>query len=298
MKDYLEQLTDILLLKMADERAAITGPAKLRQLIVELIGREDWLAMSSDVKGEIESVLAQNPAVREVIVLVREDGGPLGARHKRLVAYVTPQAHTNLRISELQSYLREKLPEYMVPSAFVVLESLPLTPNGKIDRKALPAPDSARPELAHAYAAPRTETEATLAAIAQGADVHYNILNLGIRGMEQAAREKNTRLIGSYANYCADANPLYIAYTVSGIGFMVEYVIDQMMAGTWKPEYKPFGLAMGPSSAGMEVCGGATPQMAAKIKEIDCVEEVSKGAITEVAGGAKQFTLTIGAKCP
>jgi hypothetical protein len=58
VKDYLEQLTDILLLKMADERAAITGPAKLRQLIVELIGREDWLAMSSDVKGEIESVLA------------------------------------------------------------------------------------------------------------------------------------------------------------------------------------------------------------------------------------------------
>ncbi|MFC5607688.1 BMP family protein [Variovorax soli] len=110
--------------------------------------------------------------------------------------------------------------------------------------------------------------EATLAAIAQGADVHYNILNLGIRGMEQAAREKGTRLIGSYANYCADANPLYVAYTVSGIGFMVEYAIDQMMAGTWKPEYKQFGLAMGPSSAGMEVCGGGTPQMVAKIKEI------------------------------
>jgi basic membrane protein A len=110
--------------------------------------------------------------------------------------------------------------------------------------------------------------EATLAAIAQGADVHYNILNLGIRGMEQAAREKSTRLIGSYANYCADANPLYAAYTVSGIGFMVEYAIDQFMAGTWKPEYKQFGLAMGPSSAGMEVCGGGTPQMAARIKEI------------------------------
>ncbi|MFX9188980.1 BMP family ABC transporter substrate-binding protein, partial [Acinetobacter baumannii] len=61
--------------------------------------------------------------------------------------------------------------------------------------------------------------EATLAAIAQGADVHYNILNLGVRGMEQAAREKGTKMIGSYTNYCSDNNPLYIAYTVSGIGF-------------------------------------------------------------------------------
>ena len=111
--------------------------------------------------------------------------------------------------------------------------------------------------------------EATLAAIAQGADVHYNILNLGIRGMEQAAREKGTKLIGSYTNYCADANPLYVAYTVSGIGFMIEYAIDQFVAGTWKPESKQFGLAMGPRSAGMEICSGATPQMLAKVKEIE-----------------------------
>jgi basic membrane protein A len=111
--------------------------------------------------------------------------------------------------------------------------------------------------------------EATLAAIAQGADVHYNILNLGIRGMEQAAREKGTKLIGSYTNYCSDGNPLYIAYTVSGIGFMIEYAIDQMMAGAWKPESKPFGLAMGPRSAGIEICAGATPQLVAKVQEIE-----------------------------
>jgi basic membrane protein A len=110
--------------------------------------------------------------------------------------------------------------------------------------------------------------EATLAAIAQGADIHYNILNLGIRGMEQAAREKGTKLIGSYTNYCSDKNPLYVAYTVSGIGFMVEYAIDQMMAGTWKPESKPFGLGMGPNSAGIEICTGATPQLLAKVDEI------------------------------
>jgi basic membrane protein A len=110
--------------------------------------------------------------------------------------------------------------------------------------------------------------EATLAAIAQGADIHYNILNLGVRGMEQAAREKGTRMIGSYSNYCADKNPLYVAYTVSGIGFMVEYAIDQAVAGTWHPEYKPFGLAMGPRAAGIDICMGATPEILAKVEEL------------------------------
>jgi basic membrane protein A len=110
--------------------------------------------------------------------------------------------------------------------------------------------------------------EATLAAIAQGADVHYNILNLGVRGMEQAAREKGTKMIGSYTNYCSEKNPLYIAYTTSGIGFMYEYAIDQMVAGTWHPEYKPFGLVMGPRSAGINVCAGETPEIKAKIKEL------------------------------
>lgn len=124
--------------------------------------------------------------------------------------------------------------------------------------------------------------EATLAAIAQGADVSYNIVNLGIRGMEQAAREKGTKLIGSYANYCAEKNPLYIAYTVSGIGFMVEYAIDQLMAGTWKPEYKQFGLAMGPRSASIEICSGATPAMLAKIAEIE--KDLLSGKIKVLVG--------------
>lgn len=111
--------------------------------------------------------------------------------------------------------------------------------------------------------------EATLAAIAQGADVHYNILNLGVRGMEQAAREKGTKLIGSYSNYCGDKNPLYIAYTISGIGFMLEYAIDQLVAGTWKPEAKQFGLAMGPRSAGIEICGQASAEMLTRVKDIE-----------------------------
>ncbi len=95
------------------------------------------------------------------------------------------------------------------------------------------------------------------------------IVNLGLRGMEQAAREKGTKMIGSYSNYCSDNNPLYIAYTVSGIGFMVEYAIDQIVAGTWHPEYKPFGLVMGPRAAGINICTGATPEILAKVKELE-----------------------------
>lgn len=124
--------------------------------------------------------------------------------------------------------------------------------------------------------------EATLAAIAQGADIHYNILNLGIRGMEQAAREKGTHIIGSYTNYCAEKNPLYVAYTVSGIGFMLEYAIDQMVAGTWHPEYKQFGLAMGPRAAGIDICTGATPQMLAKVQEIE--KDLLSGKIKVLIG--------------
>ncbi|MBX3456158.1 BMP family ABC transporter substrate-binding protein [Ferrovibrio sp.] len=110
--------------------------------------------------------------------------------------------------------------------------------------------------------------EATLAAIAQGADVHYHILNLGLRGMEQAAREKNTKIIGSYTNRCG-TDPLYIAYSITGVGFQVEYAIEQAVAGTWAPEFKPFGLAMGPKASDIAICGGLLkPDQLAKLEAI------------------------------
>jgi basic membrane protein A len=109
--------------------------------------------------------------------------------------------------------------------------------------------------------------EATLAAIAQGADVHYHILNLGLRGMEQAAREKTTHIIGSYTDRCG-SDPLYIAYSITGVGYQVEYAIDQLVAGTWKAEFKPFGLKMGPQASDMKVCSGLTEAQAKKLEEI------------------------------
>src|SRR5277367_4980333 len=109
--------------------------------------------------------------------------------------------------------------------------------------------------------------EATLAAIAQGADVHYHILNLGLRGMEQAASEKGTHIIGSYTDRCG-TDPLYVAYSITGVGYQVQYAIDEMVAGNWKPGYKAFGLGMGPQASDMVVCG-ATPEMKQKIAAIE-----------------------------
>lgn len=117
--------------------------------------------------------------------------------------------------------------------------------------------------------------EATAAAIAQGADVHYHILNLGLRGLEQAAKEKNTHIIGSYTDRCG-SDPLYVAYSITGVGFQAQYAIEQLEKGAWQPGYKAFGLAMGPKASGMAVCQ-TTPAMQAKIKQIE--DDILSGKI-------------------
>jgi amino acid adenylation domain-containing protein/non-ribosomal peptide synthase protein (TIGR01720 family) len=111
--------------------------------------------------GEIEAVLARHPGVTDAVVLAREDAG----LDKRLVAYVVPAGSSVGLIDQLKEHLRAKLPEYMVPAHYLLLEQLPLTANGKTDRKALPAPDYGRREDERPYVAPRTATEETLAGI-------------------------------------------------------------------------------------------------------------------------------------
>ncbi|WP_460199942.1 phosphopantetheine-binding protein [Scytonema sp. NUACC21] len=101
-----------------------------------------------------------------------------------MVAYVVPSEQT-LVIPELRNFLELKLPKYMIPATFVTLEALPLTPNGKVDRKALPAPDTARPELEVVYQPPQTELEKTIANIWQevlhveDVGIHDNFFELG-----------------------------------------------------------------------------------------------------------------------
>ncbi|MHC5852384.1 non-ribosomal peptide synthase/polyketide synthase [Nostoc sp.] len=118
--------------------------------------------------GEIEAILSQHLGVRENVVVAREDI----PGEKRLVVYFVPQLEQTPTTDDLRIFLKEKLPQYMVPSAFVRLEFLPLTPNGKVDRKALPIPDSHNTQLAVSFVAPRTPVEKVLA------DIWANVLHL------------------------------------------------------------------------------------------------------------------------
>ena len=111
--------------------------------------------------GEIETTLSQYPRVRETVVLVREDI----ANDRRLVAYIVFDRESDFSANKLRHFLKQKLPEYMLPSAFVFLEALPLTSNGKVDRRALPAPENLRPELTTNYQAPHSEVEKTIAKV-------------------------------------------------------------------------------------------------------------------------------------
>jgi aspartate racemase len=129
---------------------------------IEFLGRLDDQVKVRGFRielGGIEAVLSQHPAVRQAVITARED-----APGKRLAAYVVAAEKRQAAAAELRSYLKEKLPDYMVPSAFVFMESLPLTPSGKIDRRALPAPSQTNGDRS-GYVAPSHSLERQLAAI-------------------------------------------------------------------------------------------------------------------------------------
>ncbi len=133
---------------------------------IEYLGRLDRQVKIRGFRiepGEIETALVEQGQVREAVVVDREDT----PRHRRLVAYVTLRDGADLRAADLRSALERTLPEYMVPAAFVVLDTMPLTAHGKIDRSALPAPELARNELDNPYAGTRNAAEQTLANIWQ-----------------------------------------------------------------------------------------------------------------------------------
>src|SRR5438876_133611 len=134
---------------------------------IEFLGRIDYQVKIRGFRielGEIEVVLAQHPAIKEVVVVAREDT----PGNKRLVAYLAPAVRVetaDLSVEALRNFLKETLPSYMIPSAFVILETLPLMTNGKVNRMALPAPEMIRPKLEVAYVPPRNPTEELLARI-------------------------------------------------------------------------------------------------------------------------------------
>jgi hypothetical protein len=132
--------------------------------VVEFLGRADQQVKVRGFRiepGEIETVLRRHPRVTDAVVVA--DGQ---AVDRRLVAYVvlTDEA-IGVPVTELRAMISAALPDYMVPAAYVELDSLPLTPSGKVDRPALPSPDNARPDLTAEFTPPNTPTEQILAGI-------------------------------------------------------------------------------------------------------------------------------------
>jgi acyl carrier protein len=130
---------------------------------IEFLGRVDAQVKIRGFRvepGEVESVLLEHPDVREAVVLPREEGG-----ERRLVAYVVLREGAGIPLRELREFLQARIPEFMVPFAFVGLPAMPVNAVGKVDRHALPAPDRSRPEMKQPYLAPRSPVEEELADI-------------------------------------------------------------------------------------------------------------------------------------
>jgi amino acid adenylation domain-containing protein len=169
-----------------DERIYLTGD--LGRMLADgfLIhhGRKDFQVKIRGYRvetGEVEAALLGHASVKDAVVVAQDDVH----QEKRLVAYVVPFDNPAPGNRELQTFLHNKLPDYMVPSVFVTLDALPLTLNGKVDRKALPAPEKIRPDQKEIFAAPRNPTEARLADMwaelfgVEPVGIHDNFFDLG-----------------------------------------------------------------------------------------------------------------------
>ena len=200
---------------------------------IEFLGRIDSQVKIRGYRielGEIESVLAQYPAIQQALVLAREDS----PGDKRLVAYVVAAAGCVPSVDTLRSFLQQKLPDYMVPSAFVFLDSLPLTPNGKLDRKALPVPDQSRPALEDAFAAPRTPVEEILANIwsevlkLDKVGIHDNFFHLG--GHSLLATQVVSRIHGRFG-FDLPLREVFAAPTIAALALKIQPGGDKDVRG-------------------------------------------------------------------
>jgi amino acid adenylation domain-containing protein len=193
---------------------------------IEFLGRLDHQVKIRGFRieqGEVESTLLQHPTVRETTVIAREDI----PGDKRLVAYVVPNPEQTPTIDELRRFLKQKLPDYMVPSAFVLLDALPLTPNGKVDRRALPAPDQSRPDQSVTFVAPGSPIEHQLVDIwaevlrLEEVGIHDNFFELG--GHSLLATQVISRLRQAFGVELP-VRTLFEAPTVADLGTRLETV--------------------------------------------------------------------------
>ncbi|AGC45642.1 non-ribosomal peptide synthetase [Myxococcus stipitatus DSM 14675] len=200
------------------ERLYRTGDRVRRRAdgTLEYLGRLDFQVKVRGFRielGEIEAVLAQHPEVRETLVLVREDT----PGDQRLVAYVLPQTGQSPEAGVLRDFLTQRLPEYMVPAAFIRLDAFPLTVHGKVDRAALPRPGEESQAHASRFVAPRTPVEQEIAALwcelldVPRVGVHDNFFVLGghsLLALQMAARILSTFQVELPLNTLFDAPTL------------------------------------------------------------------------------------------
>jgi amino acid adenylation domain-containing protein len=194
---------------------------------IEFLGRMDHQVKLRGYRielGEIENVLVQHPGVRDSVVVAREDT----PGNKRLVAYLAPRKERAPTIWELRSYLAEKLPGYMVPAVYVMLDALPSLPNGKVDRQALPPLGDNEPEANAAFVEPRTEVEKLVAQIwlevlhVERIGVHDNFFDLGGHSLLAIQVISRTREI--FPNGIS-LRSLFGAPTVAGLAATIEGTI-------------------------------------------------------------------------
>jgi len=169
---------------------------------IEFLGRIDHQVKINGFRielGEVEVALGTYAAVSQCVVIAREDA----LAGKRLVAYLVATAGQRPTATELRRYLSAKLPSYLIPAAFVLLDALPLTPNGKLDRRALPAPATPPTEQHPAHAMPRGPVEKQLAQIwaevlnVTSVSIHDNFFDLGgasIQSLEIIAKAQQLGL--------------------------------------------------------------------------------------------------------
>ena len=199
---------------------------------LEFLGRIDHQVKIRGFRielGEIETVLTAHPAVREAVVIAREDT----PGDKRLVAYVVTSKSSMPASSELRSFLRQQLPEYMIPTAFMDLDALPLTPNGKVDRRALPVPERTRIAPDGPLVTPRDALDLQLTQIWE------KVLGLKPIGLQDNFFELGghsllaVRLFGHIERLCGKKLPLATLFQAPTIEQLANVLRQKDWVGPW-----------------------------------------------------------------
>ncbi|SFW28284.1 non-ribosomal peptide synthetase, partial [Pseudomonas sp. NFACC04-2] len=252
---------------------------------IEYLGRNDDQVKIRGFRielGEIEARLAQHAAVKEAVVLAREDA----PGEKRLVAYFTMHsADETADIETLRAHLQGQLPEYMVPTAYVGLDTLPLTPNGKLDRKALPAPDLDA-VITREYEAPQGSVETTLAQLwadllqVERVGRHDHFFELGGHSLLAVTLIERMRQVGLSADVRVLFGQPTLAALAAAVGGTTEIVVPANGIPAGCTGITPDMLPLADLSQGeIERIVAAVPGGAANIQDIYALAPLQEGIL-------------------